>query len=126
MRTKIFTLILCLGLLSNTHAAYFLTAPYLQNLKPTEVTIMWVADDAIAQMGYLYLREKGEPYRKIVATDRGMVCAYNHVNRIRLTGLQPDTDYGYYVVEKAIRNITDTSLEFTDSVVSEVYKFHTP
>jgi len=108
------------------YATYFLTDPYLQHLTPTGVTIVWVADDAIGQMGYVRYRAKGESYRTAVDTDRGMVKAFNRINKIRLTGLKPDTEYAYYVVERAIRDITDTSLQYTDSVVSSIYKFTTP
>ena len=64
------------------YATYFLTDPYLQHMTPSEVTIVWVADDAIGQMGYVRYRAKGESYRTAVDTDRGMVKAFNRINKI--------------------------------------------
>lgn len=107
-------------------AAYFLTDPYLQNLKPTEVTIMWIADDTKGQLGYVEYKEKGQEYKRAYAYDRGFVVAFNRISRVRIPNLKPGTEYAYRVAAVGFQSVTDTSITFADVTYSDVYHFTTP
>ncbi len=124
-RVHIFLFLVVL-LATKTYGARFLTKPYLQNLQPDAVTVMWLADDTQGMTGWVEIRKKGEPYKQYVATDRGLVAAYDRINRVRITDLSPATEYSYRVATASISDITNTGLNYADTIYSSSYKFTTP
>ena len=119
--------ILILAILAaDAFAVRFLTQPYLQNMSATGVTIMWLADDNTGMTGWVELRRKGQAYQKYVAADRGLIVAYDKINKVRIDGLEPGTEYAYRVADVAIGDITNTGLTYGDTIYSDVYKFITP
>lgn len=111
--------------LGNVQAVRFITKPYLQNLKTDEVTIMWIADDANGMRGWVEYSRDGRVWHKAYQRSYGLITAYERINRVRITGLAQGTQYQYRVAEAAIKNVTDTSLTYGDTIYSSTYHFTT-
>lgn len=99
--------------------------PYLQNPQPTQMTIMWPSTNA-QQAGWV---EYGQTDLNRVAreSDNGLFAAFQDVNRITLTNLQPSTTYRYRVaMANIVGEVRNTSLTYGDTIYSDVFSFTTP
>jgi len=99
--------------------------PYLQNPQPTQMTIMWPSTNA-QQTGWV---EYGMDNLNQVAreSNQGLFAAFNDINRVTLSGLQPNTTYRYRVaVANIVGEVRNTSLTYGDTLYSEIFQFTTP
>lgn len=118
----IFTAMLSLAL----QAASMSTKPYLQNLQPTEVTIMWLSVDTKGMTGWVEYYSKGGQIQYAYQMQDGIRAAFNGINQVRLTNLTPGTTYSYKVAEVGFTKVSDSEIVLGDTVYSAVYKFTTP
>ncbi len=102
----------------------FLTKPYLQNPTETSITIMWIVN----RPSYSYVEFGKSENLGLTANkiDSGLVVAYNRINSISLTDLQPGTTYFYRVVSKEISKFSPYNLEYGKTIKSTTYSFTTP
>lgn len=102
----------------------FATLPYLQNLSPTAVTIMWITSrPCISKV--LYGTDSKQD-QTAEATHNGLVDAYNFVNKIRIENLKPDTRYYYTISSREIKEFKPYSIEWGQELESVVFNFTTP
>lgn len=125
MRKTVLLIVLSVLSIWEAAAVRFVTRPYLQNLKTDEVTVMWIADDANGMRGWVEYSADGMRWNTAYQRDRGLISAYERINRVRITGLESGTQYQYRVGEVAIKNVTDTSLVYGDTIYSAIYRFTT-
>ena len=93
----LFTLLLCFNAsVSHAHDESFLTAPYLQNVKKTGITIMWESRDANAAVIEFGIGMDLDGGVDATAIDSGHD---SHIFKAVLTNLKPGTTYTYRVVE---------------------------
>ncbi|MGM9507253.1 metallophosphoesterase [Larkinella sp. GY13] len=102
----------------------FVTGPYLQNVGPSEATVMWVTqNNSLSWVEYgagnsLSLKEYR--YRN------GHVEANNKINKITLNGLKPGTLYKYRIVSSEILDFQPAKVTYAEPIKSPVYSFKTP
>ncbi len=74
----------------------FHITPYLQNTSPDGVTVMWeTREDTSSEVEYWEARS-GEVTRRKATDDKPV-----KIHKVRITGLKPDTPYGYRVLSGA-------------------------
>lgn len=102
----------------------FVTGPYLQNIGPTEATIMWgTRNNSLSWVEYgagNSLSLKGYRYRN------GHVEANNKINKITLKDLKPGTTYKYRILSAEILNFQPHKVEYDKPIQSPIYTFKTP
>ncbi len=107
-------------------AVQFATQPYLQNLTPTSVTVMWVTSGSEKLTGWV---EYGTDScsMKAYEYDHGLKQAFRKIYRVKLDGLRPGTRYQYRAVIREITGfVGNTSLTWGDTSQTDVYYFTTP
>lgn len=102
------------------------TKPYLQNMQPTEVTIMWLSVDTKGMAGWVEYKSSESSVQKAYQTIDGVRAAFNGINQVRLKNLKPGTKYSYKVAEVGFTKVSDTEIILGDTVYSAVYQFTTP
>lgn len=98
--------------------------PYIQNLSPTEATIMWVTHKN--SFSWVEYGDGSNLYKKAFAYQKGLVQANNRVNRITLSGLKPGTAHRYRIVSSEIATINGPHYKFGETLVSTIHSFTTP
>lgn len=107
-----------------TSASGFAVPPYLQNLTPTSVYIMFITStDAYSWIEY---EGDGNNVQKAYMEEDGLYDAYIKLNKIWVTGLQPGKTYRYRACSKPITLFEPYKLEYGPEVYSEWYTFTTP
>lgn len=104
---------------------FTLHKPYLQNMSPTEVTVMYQTG-APAMSHVEYWRDSTDicSARQLFA---GQEVVHTPEHSVRLHGLTPSTTYHYRVVAREILANHAYSKTFADSTVeSQIYSFTTP
>lgn len=99
--------------------------PYLQNPKPTQMTVMWPSTEE-QQTGWV---EYGQDSLDCVAREsrNGLFAAFSDINRVTMTGLDAGTTYRYRVAAaNIVGEVRNTSLTYGDTIYSDVYEFTTP
>lgn len=119
----VFTLLMCLPAFAQEgiRMAY---APYLQNLGPTEVSIVWVADKP--SVGWVELApddgshfyEKERP--KFFDANNG-IKSTSTVHVVQLTGLTPGTRYRYRVYAQEILSHVGHKIIYGDVAATDAY-----
>ena len=101
----------------------FLTPPYLQNLTPNSVDILFVTNIK----AYSWI-EYGENETTKIGhrTKDGYVVAYNRINNIRLENLKPNTTYSYRIRSKEITQFKPYELKYGAQISSDIFTFKTP
>ena len=101
----------------------FLTLPYLQNLSPDSVDIMFITNNK----AYSWVEFGDTETNKLVHTlEDGFVKAYNRVNCIQLTHLKPNTEYKYKIFSKQIVQFEPYELAYGTKISSDEFSFKTP
>lgn len=101
----------------------FLTPPYLQNITPYSVDILFVTNNRAyswVEYGEVETNKRGH------ATSDGYIVAYNRINNIRLDNLKPNTTYNYRVVSKEITQFKPYELKYGVQINSDTFSFSTP
>jgi hypothetical protein len=103
---------------------YFASGPYLQNMMPDEVTIMWVAGkNSISWVEY---GEGNNLSKKSFAYVHGLIEANNRINKITLRDLKPGKAHKYRIVSTEILNVKGPNYQFGEPLVSQQFAFQTP
>lgn len=101
--------------------------PSVQNLSPTEATIVWTSANKSEIHGWV---EYGTPeLGDIHAFEQvdGQITCFTNVYRVHLTDLQPGTTYKYRAFCRLIASYTGyTTLNFGDTLMTDIYSFTTP
>ena len=74
----------------------FLSLPYLQQLTENSVTVISVASNPC--VSYVQIGESPEVLRPVFNSKHGQIDANLPLQKIRLSGLKPGTEYYYQVV----------------------------
>ena len=101
----------------------FATPPYLQNLTPTSVYIMFITDtEAYSWVEY----EGADGVQQAYMEEDGMYEAYIRLNKIGIPNLQSGKTYRYRICSKPITLFEPYNLEYGEEVQTEWYTFTTP
>src|SRR5690554_3394958 len=101
----------------------FLTAPYLQALTPTSVSLVCITSNKSntwVEYGV------DAPSIQVHAEQDGFKDAYQLLFNIQLTGLEPGTTYQYRVVSKEFLSFEPYKQVYGEEIRSEIYSFTTP
>ena len=98
--------------------------PYLQNISPTEATIMWVIHKN--SFSWVEYGDGTNLNKKFFAYQNGLVQANNRVNRITLPKLKPGNTHRYRIVSTEIVAINGSQYKFGETITSPIYTFDTP
>jgi hypothetical protein len=103
---------------------YFVAGPYLQNLGPDEVTVMWITHKNC----FSWLEYGAGTYtsKREFAYNNGLVEANNRINKITISGLKPGTDHKYRLVSTEVTGYKGSKVEFGETISSPMYAFKTP
>ena len=102
----------------------FLSLPYLQQLTENSVTVISVASNPC--VSYVQIGESPEVLRPVFNSKHGQIDANLPLQKIRLSGLKPGTEYYYQVVSKEIKLYQAYKIVYGDSAVSTIRSFVTP
>jgi hypothetical protein len=102
----------------------FVVGPYLQNIAPDEVTVMWITHkNCFSWVEYgagTYTSQRAFGYVN------GLIEANNRVNKVTLTGLKPGTEHKYKIVSTEITGFKGSRVEFGATISSALLTFKTP
>jgi len=117
---------LLLSSITGQAALSFLASPDIQNLQPTEATIVWTSTGTTDVHGWVEYGTTATDIQEF-EVDNGLITAYINIYRITLKNLQPGTTYKYKVI---CRNILawprNSEMAFGSSIESKEYTFTTP
>ena len=112
------------GIVIENEENHFVTGPYLQNMMPDEVTVMWQSyKNSVSWVEYgegMYLNLKSFAYVN------GLIEANNRINKITLRNLKPGKDHKYRIVSTEIKSVKGPVYEFGEPVISAQLDFKTP
>jgi endonuclease/exonuclease/phosphatase family metal-dependent hydrolase len=100
------------------------TKPYLQDPRPTEMTVMFNTN-SVCHTWVEYGEDSVNTRRARTMLDGQEVC-YRLDNRIRLTGLQPGHQYFYRVCAVGLTHKRSYTTVLGDTVKTPFYSFKTP
>lgn len=101
----------------------FKTAPYLQNLTPTSVSIVFITSQKSSS--WVEYGEK-TPKKVVYAENDGMRDAYQTLFNITINNLKPGTTYYYRIFSKEILSFEPYKLVYGKEISSMIYQFRTP
>lgn len=101
--------------------------PSVQNLQPTEATIVWTSANTSEIHGWV---EYGTPALDTIHAFEqidGQLTCFTNIYRVTLKNLQPGTTYYYRAFCRLIDSYTGyTTLNFGDTLKTDVFTFTTP
>ncbi len=101
----------------------FLTAPYLQALTPTSVSIVCITSkESSTWVEY----GEGAPAIQVHAEQDGLNDANQSLFNIQLVDLKPGTTYSYRVVSKEIESFEPYKLIYGKEIQTDTFRFSTP
>lgn len=109
----------------STQREGFATPPYLQNLSPTSVYVMFITDTEAYSWVEYESEESGEVQQSYMEED-GMYKAYIRLNKIFIPNLQEGKTYRYRVCSKPITLFEPYNLEYGEEVQTSWFTFTTP
>lgn len=101
-----------------------IVGPYLQNISPTEATIMWVTDRN--SFSWVEYGDRNNLNKKFFAYQNGLIQANNRVNKITLPGIKSGQSHRYRIVSTEIVAVNGSQYKFGETIVSPIYSFDTP
>ncbi|WP_240612957.1 metallophosphoesterase [Chitinophaga parva] len=101
----------------------FITPPYLQRMTPRSVSIMWITSRNC--YSWVEYGTNGQLDQHTHHETAGLIDANDHVHRIDLVNLQPNTTYQYRVCSKEITDFHPYKLQYGATITSETYTFKT-
>ncbi|MBN1541798.1 metallophosphoesterase family protein, partial [candidate division KSB1 bacterium] len=104
-------------------ASEFYTAPYLLYPEKQALTVAWVTSkDCFSHVEY----GTGDDLNQIAkSSHHGLIDAYTHVHKIRLSNLEPGRRYRYRVVSTENLGEENGEILFGDTRTSESFEFDT-
>lgn len=97
--------------------------PYLQNAQATSMSIQWITNHPCT--GWVEYGLPGEPFKRAVQLQDGLIAAEKTLHRVTIEGLQPGTPYRYRVVSKEIVRFGAYHVMFGDKIISDQATFTT-
>ncbi|GHT27550.1 hypothetical protein AGMMS49574_00200 [Bacteroidia bacterium] len=127
MKTKTFNLVVLIWLLGSLSAVaqkesnQILYGPYLQNMSPNEVSIVWVTNKTAVSWvelapddgTHFYLQERPKTF----AANNG-IKTEGRIHAVKLKGLTPSTKYRYRVFSQEVLNHEGTRVTYSARVAS--------
>lgn len=108
----------------SARSSEFVVPPYLQNLTPTSVAVMFItATEAYSWVAY---ESEGMETQCVQHETDGLFDAYIRLNKIQLNGLKPGTTYRYRACSKPIISFEPYALEYGEEVSTAWFSFTTP
>jgi 3',5'-cyclic AMP phosphodiesterase CpdA len=101
------------------------TKPYLQNLTPESVTIMWITSNSTSHSRVEY-GEGNQLNLKAYSVTRGLIQTNSHIHKITLRNLKPATTYSYKIYTQEILVLGAYNATVGDTVSSDILSFTTP
>lgn len=101
----------------------FTATPYLQHVAHNTMVVMFITN--LPAYSWVEYGETNALGQKAHSVTNGLVDAYNRVNRIKLSNLQPGTKYYYRVVSKEITGFEPYRLIYGGTLESEMFSFTT-
>lgn len=98
--------------------------PYLQNLTPDSVTIVWISSKK--SLSWVEYGEGRYTSKKALAYNNGLIEANNCIHKITLKNLKPGTAHRYRIVSTEILGFKGSRVEFGESIESPLLSFSTP
>jgi len=98
--------------------------PYLQNISPTEVTIMWVTHKN--SFSWVEYGDGTNLNKRFFSYQNGLIQANNRVNKITLPGIKPGNTHRYRIVSTEIMAVNGPRYRFGETITSPIYSFDTP
>jgi len=102
----------------------FEVGPYLQNVLPTEATIMWITNKNC--FSWIEYGDGNHLHQKVFAYQNGLIQANNRVNKIHLAGIKPGRNHKYRIVSTEILQVTGSKYQFGKTIMSPILSFQTP
>src|SRR5690606_27669895 len=84
----------------DSEANHVVVGPYLQNVSPTEATIIWVTNKN--SVGWIEYGDRNHLNKKFFNYQNGLVMANNRVHKITLSGIKPGLTHRYRIVSTEI------------------------
>ncbi|MEX2591419.1 MAG: metallophosphoesterase family protein [Anditalea sp.] len=103
---------------------FVVVGPYLQNISPTEATVMWITHKNC--FSWIEYGDRNHLNKKFFSHQNGLIQANNRVNKITLSGIKPGQSHRYRIVSTEILGVSGSQYKFGEPLVSEVYSFKTP
>jgi len=101
-----------------------IVGPYLQNISPTEATIMWVTHKN--SFSWVEYGDRMNLNRKFFSYQNGLIQANNRVNKITLPGIKSGQSHRYRIVSTEIVAVNGSQYKFGETMTSPIYSFDTP
>ena len=103
---------------------HVVVGPYLQNVSPTEATIVWVTNKN--SFGWIEYGDRNHLNKKYFSYQNGLIMANNRVHKITLSGIKPGQTHRYRIVSTEILAVNGSQFKFGEMLVSQIYTFNTP
>lgn len=103
---------------------FFITGPYLQDLAPNEVTIMWITHKN--SFSWVEYGDRQHLNKKYFSYQNGLIQANNRINKITLRNIKPQHSHRYRIVSTEILGVSGSQYKFGETLTSEIYSFNTP
>jgi hypothetical protein len=103
---------------------HFRAGPYLQNIGPDQVTIMWITSKSC--FSWVEYGEGNYAIHKAFDYNNGLIQANNRINKITLLNLKPGVSHKYKVVSTEITGFKGSRVEFGETITSPMFGFKTP
>ncbi|MDD4646376.1 MAG: FN3 domain-containing metallophosphoesterase family protein, partial [Bacteroidales bacterium] len=98
--------------------------PWLQNLTSDGVTVCWTTN-LPAVPGVLMIREKPQKDSLIRNSTDGLINAGGTLHKVRISGLQPGTQYSYKIHSVELMKLKAYQIYFGDTVKGKEFRFTT-
>ena len=102
----------------------FVAGPYLQNMQPQEVTVMWVTNKNCHS--WVEYGAGNNLSQKAFTSRNGLVEANNRINKVKLKNLKPGAAYKYRIVSVEVLGYNPGKVTFGTPIQSTTYTFRTP
>ena len=128
MKNRLFTTLLvflcCVCNLAAQEAIRILHGPYLQNLKDTEVTLVWTVNKPSVAWAELAPEDGSSFYRtervKVFDATHG-VKNVSQVHAVRITGLKPGTSYRYRIFAQEVLSREGENVYYGNVAATSIY-----
>lgn len=103
---------------------HVVVGPYLQNVSPTEATIIWVTNKN--SVGWVEYGDRNHLNKKFFSYQNGLIMANNRVHKITLPHIKPGQTHRYRIVSTEIVAVNGSQFKFGEMLTSPIYTFDTP
>ena len=125
MMKRFFTLLaVLLVAATNVHAVKIIHGPYLQNVKDSEATFVWISDSVT--VGWVEIAPDDGTHFYVTERPQYFDCANgikneSRIHAVRISGLKPGTNYRYRVFAKEILYRKSNRVHYGNVASTDVY-----